>query len=257
MSKEDMEIIVVEKEILFGKEYFEGFKPQYHVDFESRILSNLKSMRRGDAEKDPSHKQPIGYALIINPKTKEVFAYQRSSKDKNYGEKRLQGKWSWGVGGHIEPFDVKIANAENHTLKHVDECNLEHPKIPSKPRLKSRGKIQGFFDSENGNPIRESMLREVIEEELELIGEIKSSSVLGYVNDDSNDVGKVHFGILYLIEFEGQVKPRDSEIAHGRLMSINELEKICSSPDKDVETWSEIALGPLKKYFEEIQQKPL
>ena len=31
-------------------------------------------------------------------------------------------------------------------LKHVDECNLEHPKIPSKPRLLSRGEIQGFFD---------------------------------------------------------------------------------------------------------------
>ena len=67
-------------------------------------------------------------------------------------------------------FYVKIADAENQMLKHVDECNLEHgkiaskgnflcrkfqgniegiflhPKIPSKPRLLSRGEIQGFFD---------------------------------------------------------------------------------------------------------------
>jgi len=28
----------------------------------------------------------------------------------------------------------------------VDECNLEHPKVPNKPRLLSLGKTQGLFD---------------------------------------------------------------------------------------------------------------
>ncbi len=42
--------------------------------------------------------------------------------------------------------NVKIADAENHTLQCVDKCNLEHPKVPNKPRLLSQGKTQGLFD---------------------------------------------------------------------------------------------------------------
>jgi len=105
MSKDDAQIIVVERDTLFKDGDFQGFKNHSEIDYESVILSNIKSMRRGNAEIDPTHKQPIGYALIINPKTKKVFAYQRSSKDQHYSEKRLQGKWSWGVGGHIDYSD--------------------------------------------------------------------------------------------------------------------------------------------------------
>ena len=42
--------------------------------------------------------------------------------------------------------DVKIADAENHILQDVDECNLEHPKVPNKPHLLRCGKTQGLFD---------------------------------------------------------------------------------------------------------------
>jgi len=210
MGKNDNQIIVVEKNILFNENYFNGFKNHKDLDYESVILSNLKNMRRGDAEEDPSHKQPIGYALIVNPKEKTAFAYQRSSKDHEYGEKRLQGKWSWGVGGHID-----------------------------------------YSDNHHENPLLGSMLRE-LEEEIEIRGKVIGHNILGYINDDSNKVGKVHFGILYLIEVDGNVNPKDSEMAHGKLMDINELEEICSSSDCEVETWSEIALNPLKEYFNSL-----
>jgi len=207
MSKEDQKIIVIEKNILFGKDYFNGFKSAREVNYEQRILANIKVMRRGDAENDPTHKQPIGYAIVMNSKTKKVFAYQRSSKDKEYGEKRLQGKWSWGFGGHIEP-----------------------------------------SDNSNGNPIKDSVFREVNQEELEVFGKLKYPRVLGYINDDSDDVGKVHFGILYLINTDAiKAKPRDPEIAKLESLSLSELERMCSSPDFTVESWSEIALGPLRK----------
>lgn len=207
MSKEDQRIIVVERDILFGENYFEGFKPSTELDYETRILENLKIMRRGDVENDPSYKQPIGYTIIANPNLGKVFAYQRSSKDKHYSEKRLQGKWSWGIGGHIKPSDAK-----------------------------------------NRNPIRESMLREVIKEETEIIGNIlEEPKVLGYINDDSNSIGRVHFGILYILKIDGYANPKDSEIAHGGMKDLNELEKICSSSEYDVEEWSQIALRPLRK----------
>ena len=203
------DIMVVECMHLFNNETdrFEGFVPHNHLNYESRILDNLKYMVRGDAEEDPTHKQPIAYVLIVNPNTKKVFAYQRSKKDKEYTEKRLQGKWSWGVGGHIDK---------------VDESN--------------------------GNPIEVSMLRE-LSEEVHLPENI-STKVLGYVNYDTDDVGKVHFGILYLVETNAdEIKPKDSEMAHGKLMSLSELEEIINNPDCNVETWSEIAIQPLREYF--------
>lgn len=205
MSKEDRKIIVVKKEILFGEDYFNGFRKGSECDYESRILANLQEMRRGDAEIDSSFKQPIGYAIVFNFETKKVFAYQRSKKDERYGEKRLQGKWSWGVGGHIEPLDTG-----------------------------------------NENPIKESLRREVLNEEINIFGDVHSLDVLGYINDDSNEVGKVHFGILYGVKINGYATPKDEEMSFGKMLNLNRLEEICSD-SSDVESWSRIALTPLRE----------
>ncbi|MDP4012146.1 MAG: NUDIX domain-containing protein [Candidatus Nanoarchaeia archaeon] len=207
MDKMDKQIMVIERMLLFNNDEFQGFKSHHKVNYESRILSNLKYIRRGDAEEDPSHKQPIGYALVVNPSTKKVFAYQRASKDKHYTEKRLQGKWSWGVGGHID-----------------------------------------LQDSSNGNPIKISLLRE-LKEELEMPSNINVKT-LGYVNDDSDKVGEVHFGILYLIEVQtDDIKPKAKEMSQGKMISLSELEEICNNPECNVEGWSKIAIEPLKEYF--------
>ena len=205
--KNEKLIMVVRKDLLFNGDYFQGFRPQNKVDYESRILKNFTYMKRGLAEENTNYKQPIGYALIVNTNLKKVFAFQRSSHDSKYKEKRLQGKWSWGVGGHIEKFDL-----------------------------------------ENGNPISISMLRE-LEEEVS-IGSTVKSKVLGYVNDDFDDVGSFHFGILYIFETTSKdVKPKDPEIDNGKLRNIKELEDICLNPYFRVEGWSKIALEPLKRYL--------
>ena len=207
MSKEDQQIMAIERDTLFSNKYFQGFLSHKEHDYESLVLNQHKIGRRGDLENNPSHKQPIGYMMVVNSETKKVYAYQRSVKDKDYGEKRLQGKWSWGVGGHIEPHDIG-----------------------------------------NGNPIRESMLRE-LNEEINIIGKIKNINVLGYINDDSDPVGKVHFGILYLVEIDGNATPRGKEMAQGKMLFIGELEKICDSEEFTVENWSKIALEPLRRYL--------
>lgn len=207
MDKFEKHIMVVPRKILFDNDHFDGFKHNKETDYESRILSNYIYMKRGVAENDPEHKQPVGYAIIVNPKTKKVFAYQRSKKDKEYTETRLQGKWSWGVGGHIDK-----------------------------------------IDSENGNPIHTSMLRE-LQEEVNIQGDVKTK-VLGYINDDKDSVGQVHFGILYLIETDAEeVHPNAPEISSGKLIHIEEIEKINKDPELVVESWSQIAIEPLKDYF--------
>lgn len=205
MNKHDKLIMVVGRDELFRNDYFQGFRNANEIDYVSRILENLVWMRRADAEINPEYKQPIAYSTIINPILKKVFAYQRSKQDKDYPEKRLQGKWSWGVGGHIEKLDTN-----------------------------------------SKNPIEASFLRE-LGEEVEIPEKIQDIRVLGYVNDDKDDVGKVHFGILYVVETDSaEILPKDPEIAEGRLRTLSELEEICSSPDFIIEGWSKIALEPLR-----------
>ena len=204
MGKDDQMIMAIPRDVLFGDDYFEGFRPHSEVDYESRILEYHFFGRRGNLEEDPTHKQPIPYCLIINPELKQIFAYQRAGKD--YDEARLRGKWSWGIGGHIEE-----------------------------------------TDTEDENPIHASMSREALQEEVDIQGSV-SPRVLGYLNEE-DDVGRVHFGILYILETDATVViPKDPEIAHGELTSVQDLELICARYENKVEGWSRFALEALGFY---------
>jgi|ETNmetMinimDraft_2_1059921.scaffolds.fasta_scaffold108905_1 predicted NUDIX family phosphoesterase len=207
MDKYDKHIMVIPRDQLFESGHFEGFRHNHETDYESRILEHFTYMKRGLAEKDPGYKQPIGYALVINPKLKKVFSFMRSEQG---DEGLLFNKWSWGVGGHID----KTEENEN-------------------------------------NPIYSSLLRE-FNEEVYTNGTVKNIKALGYINEE-DDASSVHFGILYVIETDAtEVNPKDKEIDIGKLMSLDEIEEICSSPEHNVEGWSMIALDPLKKYLEEL-----
>jgi predicted NUDIX family phosphoesterase len=206
LDKFEKEIMVVDRATLFAEGYFQGFAPAAAANYQDVILDNYFYIKRGEAEVKPEFKQPIAYCIILNRETNKVFAYQRSAKKENYAEKRLRGKWSWGIGGHIDK-----------------------------------------IDTENGNPIEASMLRE-IEEEIH-IKDFAPIKVLGYINDDETEVGEVHFGVLYLIETTSRVKPKDEEIAFGEFTPIDQLQEFCDDEDASVESWSEIALPALREYL--------
>ncbi|MBW2969020.1 NUDIX domain-containing protein [Candidatus Woesearchaeota archaeon] len=206
-GKDDNFIMAVPVDILFvNNSHFQGFKPHSEIeDYESRILEYKKFLRRGDLEVDPSHKQPIGYAIIFNPKTKKIYAYKRAANKKDYNENRLYNKWSIGIGGHIEKVEEK-----------------------------------------EDNPIHSSLIRELDEEVL--INGSQEIKVIGYINDDRDDVGKVHFGVLYIVETDSDdVFPNDAESVHGEMMSVEEIKKIKNDSDSVLEGWSEIALDAIEK----------
>lgn len=210
MKRKHNLIMVIKRNTLFKQGYFEGFKYRDDTDYFSNILDNFEYMEREEAENNPEYKQPIGYCAIVNPGFKRIFAYQRSQDGFEYSEKRLMGKWSWGLGGHIEE-----------------------------------------KDSKNSHPIQASLLRELNEEVWLNIN--KRPKLLGYINDDNDDVGRVHFGILYALDTSADfVKPKDSEIKKGKLATLKELEEICSSPRFIVEDWSKISLSPLKLYLNKV-----
>ena len=107
MPGSDRKIMVVDRSTLFADQYFQGFSPAAAHDYQALIRDHYIYDLRDKVEVMPQYKQPIAYAIIVHKETHEVFAYQRSAKDGQYEEKRLRGKWSWGLGGHIDKIDVE------------------------------------------------------------------------------------------------------------------------------------------------------
>ncbi len=207
MPKNDQSIMVVPREALFVNFYFQGFLPHSEKDFLSTLASCSAFHQRGKAETDTSLKQPIAYCVIANSKQKTIFAYQRSESREHYNEDRLRGKWSIGIGGHIDRQDSFAGD----------------------------------------NPLVTSMLRE-IKEEVKINGSIKSVTPLGYINDDSDEVGKVHFGVLFLVDTDAtEIEPNGFECDYGKLIPIPEALEHFRSKDCRLENWSCVAFSVVSK----------
>jgi predicted NUDIX family phosphoesterase len=134
VEKSEKKIMVVDRATLFADQYFQGFAPADVLDYEQIILDHYFYEARGKVEVMPQYKQPIAYMLIINKEAKQVFAYQRSSKEEQYKEKRLAGKWSWGIGGHIDKIDLQngnpiLASLERELAEEVEISQHEPPRI--------------------------------------------------------------------------------------------------------------------------------
>lgn len=114
-------------------------------------------LRRDDAEKNFDYKQIIPYTIVRDVEHSNVLAYRRTTSQ---GESRLHDKWSIGFGGHLNPEDVH----------HRD------------------GKMQC-------NYVWAGAVRE-LNEEVYVPGLI-SMHHIGFVNDDVNEVGEVHLGVVF------------------------------------------------------------
>lgn len=68
--------------------------------------------------------------------------------------------------------------------------------------------------------------------------------LIGYINYDTDDVGKVHFGMVYrlVIKDDKAVSVAEKDMMIGQFMSLAELEKIYPS----LETWSQLVFNNRK-----------
>jgi predicted NUDIX family phosphoesterase len=88
-----------------------------------------------------------------------------------------------------------------------------------------------------GSKYEDGLKREINEEIT--IESLYTQRVVALLNDDSNDVGKVHFGIVHVLALEKPlVKPREKSINETRFLSMSELQK---DIDK-FENWSKICI---------------
>ena len=67
------------------------------------------------------------------------------------------------------------------------------------------------------------------------------------INDDSNEVGAVHLGIVHLFDLEtDQVTPNEANIAELEFLTLDELK---DRRDR-LETWSQICLDGLEQILQ-------
>ncbi len=111
--------------------------------------------------------------------------------------------------------------------------------------------IGGHIEKEDAaNPIINAMMRELQEEVKMPV--YPQPKIIGYLNDDSSDVGKVHFGIVAIAETTYDVEKGDDEMVEGKFMSVSELEGLFSNPNNDIESWTKLSLPFVKSYIENL-----
>lgn len=89
---------------------------------------------RYDCEDDDLILQPIPYVIIFG-KDNTAFSYVRASDIKDYGDKRLFGKHSIGVGGHVKESDGSDNLLQNCIKREVFEEEIAFDGDASKPIL--------------------------------------------------------------------------------------------------------------------------
>lgn len=148
-----------------------------------------------------------------DPSKKQIIPYAlfhhrgrflRYVRSKKSGEQRLAAKSSLGIGGHINQDDHAAASLERSLYM----AGVE---------------------------------REVAEE-LTIQGPW-SQRIVALLNDDSNEVGQVHLGVVHLVDLESdQVASNEETIAD---VGFHSPESLRSERDR-LETWSQLCLDSLE-----------
>ena len=149
-----------------------------------------------------------------DPSHKQIIAYAifchqgrilHYTRGGSGGEARLHDKGSIGIGGHINPVDRQSGHDDVSTY------------------------LAG--------------VEREIREELVIDGNC-TQRVLGVINDDTNDVGAVHLGIVHLFELDtDRVRANEAALANLRFVSPEELS---GEMFEKLETWSQLALELFK-----------
>jgi predicted NUDIX family phosphoesterase len=179
----DEEILGIPRDLALPSGAWTGLRAfNSHEEGEREIarLDALAQARpRRELESDPSWKQPIPYAVALyRPAGAPGSDTQLFWMDRLAGgsDKRLHGRASFGVGGHISP---------------------------------------------NDGGIRAALAREWAEEVA--TPTIPQFTPLGLLNDDGDDVGRVHLGIVFIATLTSpSIHIRETHKLAGSLVPVGE-----------------------------------
>jgi predicted NUDIX family phosphoesterase len=212
------EVLVTDRSALFGSDWPQGFLP-LDPRAGGRLLaaaaSQARFVDRPTAEANPAWKQWIPYCVLRQistpatqaaaPAVSHVFCVRRT---RGQSETRLHGAYSLGLGGHIEPADGSPTATDPDS----------------------------YFTG--------ALLRELHEELILEPARIPAPRLVGLLNDDSTPVGRVHAGLVYVLDLPAgrpqttAVGIREISKMAGGWGSLAELRILWQDPQQ-FETWSQ------------------
>jgi predicted NUDIX family phosphoesterase len=196
-------ILVVPTALFHQLGYFQGFC----CDAE-RYLGELLAPRhisyrpRPEMERDPSFKQLIPYVIFRHREPGGRETIFQYTRGSGQGEGRLHRKQSVGIGGHISTLDAAADGS--------------------------------------GDPYAEGMRRELDEEVR--VDSPYSIRCVGLINDDQTEVGRVHLGIVHMVDLQRPaVTPCEPDIIECGFRGVDQILADMSL----FETWSQICMTAL------------
>jgi predicted NUDIX family phosphoesterase len=215
MAITDENVLVFPRSLFEQLGIFQGFSSDVNRYLPTILdVKNHNFMVRAQAETNPNFKQIIPYVVITDGKS--ILHYVRGKKA---GEQRLVAKGSVGIGGHINDVDYK-------------EPLLAFTK---KPLLASTFSSQEFQDA----------VEREVREELSIQG-VFDAKPIGLINDDSTEVGRVHFGIVHVLFCKPEaVKKNEQVITQVEFIPIEELK----AKREQMETWSQLCLDNIDAFL--------
>lgn len=172
-------------------------------DVDRYLHAFLKPENNFFMERPAAEQDPAHKQLIPYSIFHHAGRYLVYTRGGSSGEKRLVAKHSIGIGGHINPVD------QSHD---------------------SLGETM-YFNS----------IERELAEELN-IASAHSQRVVGLINDDSNEVGSVHLGVVHLFDLEENgVTSNEDAIQNIRFVPLDEL----YGDRENLETWSRICVEHL------------
>ena len=185
-----------------------AYKEQGLINGHSELLKTIVQKglfrERKELEEDISFKQIIPYAVISHIEPERTGVRQSQSfylfrRSSGQTEKRLENLFSLGVGGHINP----VISAESEEQFLIDELKRE------------------FFE----------------EVRLSAGCHIEDIEFIGFINDDSIPVSRVHLGLLYNI----RVSNKDIQVYETDKMTAAWIERSgLVEFYEGMETWTRI-----------------
>ena len=202
-------VLVVPRREVFRECYPQGLalfgEGLARESFDASVDACAFFVEREHAEHAPELKQLIPYSLLVRAGEAgpEVLLLRRLPRG---GERRLHGKLSIGVGGHVEPADMPAGGTRRAAV--------------------------------------DAGARRELAEELVLTGNLRVEQV-GLVNDDSNPVGAVHLGLVQVAQLEGDAHVRETDVLEGRFVSPAELARL-RADGAPFESWSALLVDRLE-----------
>jgi predicted NUDIX family phosphoesterase len=178
----------------FGIDPLEGFVLMPPKEFFERAQRSLFIGRREELEKDERFGQALPYVVMYQRPNQfqtspRVFTYQRTKK---VGEERLAGALSVGGGGHVDIADVALSGS-------VIDVVLTFARAIAR----EMNEEFVFKSAKSHNMLGYDTVRSTHKDFF--------PKFVGLINDTSNAVGRVHFGMVMAVEVPEGFEPRCKE----------------------------------------------